>query len=153
MKESTAFLILSWLSTPQSESGLESVTTYKNLGVYTNSIRLSWSLAFFNDGRDQHLIDIHWLSFSQWYYTHFRIGHYNITRSVSCSPPCFFLGCAVHWRVRKRPYNELHGHPCTGKAITTTMQVWGVCSQNLHVYATKKLHTRSVLFLAHVTQY
>ena len=32
---------------------------------------------------------IHWLSFSQWYYTHFRIGHYNITRSVSisCSPP------------------------------------------------------------------
>ena len=28
MKESTAFLILSWLSTPQSESGLESVTTY-----------------------------------------------------------------------------------------------------------------------------
>ena len=55
MKESTAFLILSWLSTPQSESGLESVTTYKNLGVYTNSIRLSWSLAFFNDGRDQHL--------------------------------------------------------------------------------------------------
>ena len=55
MKESTAFLILSWLSTPQSESGLESVTTYKNLGVYTNSIRLSWSSAFFNDGRDQHL--------------------------------------------------------------------------------------------------
>ena len=71
---------------------------------------------------------IHWLSFSQWYYTHFRIGHYNITRSVSCSSPLFFLGCAVHWRVRKRPYNELHGHPCTGKAITTIMQVciWGL---------------------------
>ena len=76
-------------------------------------------------------LHIHWLSFSQWYYTHFRIGHYNITRSVSisCSPPLFFLGCAVHWRVRKRPYNELHGHPCTGKAITTTMQVWGVGSK------------------------
>jgi len=134
MKESTAFLILSWLSTPQSESGLESVTTYKNLGVYTNSIRLSWSSAFFNDGRDQHLtyslakflpMVLHPLSY--WSLQYNSIG--------IMLPPCFFLGCAVHWRVRKRPYNELHGHPCTGKAITTTMQVWGVVVPKTCTYA------------------
>ena len=163
MKESTAFLILSWLSTPQSESGLESVTTYKNLGVYTNSIRLSWSSAFFNDGRDQHLtyslakflpMVLHPLSYWSLQYNSIGID------IMLPTPPCFLLGCAVHWRVRKRPYNELHGHPCTGKAITTTMQVWGLV-QNLHVHATKTpntrsglyLHTRSVLklFLAHST--
>ena len=149
MKESTAFLILSWLSTPQSESGLESVTTYKNLGVYTNSIRLSWSLAFFNDGRDQHLtyslakflpMVLHPLSY-------WSLQYNSIGINIILPPPCFFLGCAVHWRVRKRPYNELHGHPCTGKAITTTKQVWGIVSKtcmpgwcyknNIHPVGTK----------------
>ena len=159
MKESTAFLILSWLSTPQSESGLESVTTYKNLGVYTNSIRLSWSLAFFNDGRDQHLtyslakflpMVLHPLSYWSLQY---------VTRSISCSPPpCFFLGCGVHWRVRKRPYNELHGHPSTGKAITTTGCKYGglwfpkhvhmrACDKNTITRSGPYLLTRSGLFL------
>ena len=91
MKESTAFLILSWLSTPQSESGLESVTTYKNLGVYTNSIRFSWSLAF-SRCEDQHLtyslakflpMVLHPLSCWSLQYC--------IPRSVWCSPPPVFF--------------------------------------------------------------
>ena len=158
MKESTAFLILSWLSTPQSESGLESVTTYKNLGVYTNSIRLSWSSAFFNDGRDQHLtyslakflpMVLHPLSYWSLQYN---------SIDILLPPPCFFLGCAVHWRVRKRPYNELHGHPSTGKAITTTGCKYGglwfpkhvhmrACDKNTITRSGPYLLTRSGLFL------
>ena len=93
MKESTAFLILSWLSTPQSESGLESVTTRITIwGLYEfNKAQLKLSIfqRWKRSTPDWHSLAkflpmvLHPLSYWSWQYC--------IPRSVSCSPPPVFF--------------------------------------------------------------